>query len=95
MDSNKVKSRIYGFKNIEISNRGHLIHKLKAKDSTDRWAYYFVYVEPHRERDFMKAIGGKGMIDLEHYGTVVASCYGERPDEETLAMLRTRFGFRI
>jgi tetratricopeptide (TPR) repeat protein len=26
---------------IQIANQGHLIHKLKAKDSTGRWAYYF------------------------------------------------------
>ena len=58
---------------------GHLIHKLKAKDSTGRWAYYFVLVPASREADFIKAIEADGTVDLELYGKVVASCYGEEP----------------
>ncbi len=78
-----------------IAKKGHLIHKLKAKDSTGRWAYYFVLVEPQRESAFMKAIDGDGMIDLEDFGKVIASCYGEEPNEETKTFLKEKYGFEV
>lgn len=78
-----------------IAKKGHLVHKLKAKDSTGRWAYYFVLVEPTREAAFMKAIEGDGMIDLEDYGKVIASCYGEEPNDEIRTMLKEKYGFEV
>jgi len=78
-----------------IARRGHCIHKLKAKDPTGRWAYYFVLVEPDMEVAFLDAIRGTGMIDLEHYGRVVASSYGEAPTDEVKQHLRDTFGFDI
>jgi hypothetical protein len=78
-----------------IAKKGHLIHKLKAKDSTGRWAYYFVLVEPQRESAFMKAIDGDGMIDLEDFGKVIASCYGEEPNDETKTFLKEKYWFEV
>lgn len=78
-----------------IAKSGHLIHKLKAKDTTGKWAYYFVLVPPNREKAFLAAIEGDGMIEIEDYGTVIASCYGEQPSEEVRAFLKTRFGFDV
>jgi hypothetical protein len=78
-----------------IARSGHLIHKLKAKDTTGRWAYYFVYVESSKERAFLAAIGGDGTIDLEHFGRVIASCYGETPTDEIRAFLKERYGFDV
>lgn len=83
------------FAEREIARRGHLVHKLKAKDSTGRWAYYFVLVEPLRAPAFMKAIEGNGMIDLEDYGEVIASNYGEEPSEQVREMLKERYGFHV
>lgn len=73
----------------------HLIHKLKAKDTTGRWAYYFVLVDPPREKDFLRAIAGDGTIDVEDYGKVVASSYDETPNEEVKRLLREKYGFEI
>lgn len=78
-----------------VSERGHLIHKLKAKDTTGRWAYYFLLVEPDREGEFLLAINGPGTIDLELYGSVIASCYGEEPTPEVREYLKTRYGFEV
>ena len=78
-----------------VSERGHLIHKLKAKDTSGRWAYYFVLVEPEREPAFMAAIGGGGILDIEDFGRVVASSYGEAPTEEVRQHLRERYGFNV
>ena len=78
-----------------ISKKGHLVHKLKAKDSTGRWAYYFVLVEPPREQAFMAAIDGDGMIDLEDYGKVIASCYGEEPNDDIKKFLKEKYDFDV
>lgn len=76
-----------------IKKRGHLVHKLKAKDSTGRWAYYFVLVEPELEHSFLKSFESKQTVDLEEFGKVVASCYGEEPDEKTKKFLRDKYGW--
>lgn len=78
-----------------IARNGHLVHKLKAKDTTGRWAYYFVLIEPAKERTFLKAIGGDGIIDLEDYGRVIASCYGEAPTQEVRDFLKEKYGFDV
>jgi hypothetical protein len=80
---------------LHISKRGHLIHKLKAKDTTGKWAYYFVYVPEDLEKEFMNAIGGDGTVDLEEYGPVIASCYGEKPTPEVKKYLKDRYGFNV
>lgn len=83
------------FADREIGRRGHHIHKLKAKDSTGRWAYYFVLVEPTKDRAFLAAIRGEGMINLDDYGRVIASNYGDEPSLEVKRMLKERYGFDI
>ena len=78
-----------------IAKKGHLVHKLKAKDSTGRWAYYFILVEPPREQAFLDALEAKATIDLEDYGKVLASCYGEEPTEEIRTLLKDKYGFDV
>ncbi|WP_020179330.1 hypothetical protein [Methylopila sp. M107] len=82
-------------KKIYISSSGELIQKLKAKDSTGRWAYYFVLVEKELEADFLAAIKGNGEVDLEIYGQVIASCYGEAPTDEVIKFLNDEYGFVV
>lgn len=79
----------------EIKRKGHIIHKLKAKDTTQRWAYYFVLVEPEMEAIFLKSIEGTDTIDLENYGKVVASCYGEEPTDEVKNYLKEKYNFNV
>ncbi|GLU51692.1 hypothetical protein Dfri01_11530 [Dyadobacter frigoris] len=56
-------------------------HKLTANDTTGRKAWYIVLVTPANEKVFLDAIDGDGTIDLENYGKVVASAYGDKvPD---------------
>ncbi len=83
------------FADQEIARQGRHVHKLKAKDTTGRWAYYFVLVKPHRERHFLQSIEGDGIIDLADYGTVIASCYGEEPTQEIKDYLREKYGFEV
>ncbi len=78
-----------------IAKKGHLIHKLKAKDSTGRWAYYFVLVEPPREQAFLDALDSNESIDLEDFGKVIASNYGEEPNGDVKKMLKDKYGFEV
>ncbi len=78
-----------------IGQLGSLIHKLKARDSSGRWAYYFVLVPPQLEANFLAAIKGDGIVDLEDYGPVIASNYGESPSQEVLTYLKQIYGFDI
>jgi hypothetical protein len=78
-----------------IAASGHEVHKLKAKDTTGRWAYYFVLVTKDRERGFLEAIEGSGTIDLELHGNVVASNYGEGPTQEVRDFLKEKYGLVV
>lgn len=78
-----------------IRVRGHQIHKLKARDTTGAWAYYFVLIKPQGEAAFSAAIEGDGTIDLEDYGEVIASSYGEEPSPEVRDFLKAQYGFDV
>ncbi len=91
MDEQPKKS----FADQLIAKKGHLVHKLKAKDSTGRWAYYFVLVEPVREQAFLAALKSEETIDLEDFGKVIASCYGEEPNDQVKTFLKEKYGFEV
>lgn len=84
-----------GWLDRRIAANGHLVHKLKAKDATGRWAFYFVFVQPWREKAFLQALATSASLDLEEYGQVIAANYGEEPSEATRALLRSRYGFEV
>lgn len=96
-NSNQISYDSSGSNNEDrfLAQQGHLIHKLKAKDSTGRWAYYFVYVEPRNEKAFLNALDSNKSIDLEDYGKVVGSCYGEKPDRKLRNLLKQKYGFEV
>jgi hypothetical protein len=47
------------------------------------------------EAAFLDAIEGDGTVDLEHYGRVIASCYGETPNQEVKEFLNREYGFDV
>jgi hypothetical protein len=79
--------------NESRTQQGSVVHKLKAKDSTGHWAYYFVLVEPPLEQTFLKIQESQEAIDLAKYGKVIASCYEEEPNEQVKALLKEKYGF--
>ena len=93
--SGKTAMPVEKYADAAIARSGYLIHKLKAKDTTGRWAYYFVLVSPEREAQFLRAIEGLGTIDLQDMGTVIASCYGETPTPEVKAYLKARYNLDV
>lgn len=78
-----------------IAERPWLVHKLSAKDSNQKQAYYFVFVEAENEARFLDAIKGDRNLDLSDHGVVIASNFGNAPDEKTLRILKERYGFDI
>lgn len=78
-----------------IAQRGHLIQKIKAKDSTGRQAYYFILIQPDVEEAFFAALNSSISIKLDDYGIVIASCYGEEPTGQLKQLLFDKYGFRI
>ncbi len=79
----------------EIARRGQLVHKLKAKDSTGRWAFYVLLVAPRKERLFVAALNAGGSMNLASYGTILASNYGDEANADTRAEMKRRFGFDL
>lgn len=84
-----------GFLDRRIAAEGHRVHQVKAKDATGRWAFYFVFVPAGREGAFLAALSSGRGLDLNRYGHVIASNYGEEPSEETRRLLRERYGFEV
>ncbi len=84
----------FSFVDKIISGKGHLVHKIRAKDKTGKKAYYFVLVEPTKEAGFMRAIASKN-LNLEEYGKIIASCYGNSPSQDVKTMLKQKYDFDI
>jgi hypothetical protein len=78
-----------------ISMSGHLINELKAKDSSGNMAYYFVLVEPEYQDEFNKFVPGIGNKNLNEYGRVIASCYGEEPSQVVKDFLKKKYGIFV
>lgn len=78
-----------------IAQKGHLIHKIQATDITGERAYYFLLVEAHKEKSLTDIIQSKKDFDLQDYGKIIASCYGEEPSEEVKAFLKDKYGFDV
>jgi hypothetical protein len=79
-----------------ISKKGHLIHKLRAIDINGKNAYYFVLIEQSKELAFNRALeSGADKLNFEDYGKVIASCYGDEPNERVKELLRQKYSFDI
>lgn len=91
-----AKQKKLTFMDKLVSKKGHLIHKLRAKDATGMQAYYFVLIEPHKEIAFNKALKtGGDTLNFEDYGKVIASCYGDTPTEEVKKLLKDKYNFDV
>jgi hypothetical protein len=95
VDALKQKNNSHMHENKFFAERGDLIHKITAKDSTGRWAYYYVYVRPALEEEFTQALKSNQNIDLEVYGKVIGKCYGEKPNDKLKAFLKDKYGFDV
>ena len=64
----------------------------KGRDITGRDAWYFVLIRPFRLRAFLTHKTGDS-YNLEDYGDIILSGYGEEVPEEVRALLREKYSF--
>lgn len=72
----------------------HRIYGLKAIDADGYQAWYFVNVDPLKERAFLQAIKGKA-LNFTEFGTIIASGFGDGPDEDTVAELKSAWDYDV
>lgn len=68
------------------------IFLVQGFDSTRRKAWYYVRVARTKVSAFER-IGGCQSINLNKFGEILMSGYGERPPEEVLMRAKADFGF--
>lgn len=68
----------------------YLVHG--GVDETKRPAWYFVCVDSPKVQAFLRAIKS-GIANLEEYGRVLESGYGEAPPETVVEMMRKHYGY--
>ncbi len=64
-----------------IQAQRNRMYYLRFMPADGRSAYYFVLVDPPKEKSFLKALKGTEVFNLEEYGTIVKSGYGDPSPE--------------
>jgi hypothetical protein len=82
------------FRDKILSAKGDIIYTVVATDKNDRRAFYCIKVLPSKEDDFKKSLE-KPDLNLTDHGTIIASCYGEKPDESVKGVLKEQYATEI
>jgi microcompartment protein CcmK/EutM len=69
------------------------VHFIVCKDSVGRTAHYFIMCSGEKLR--MVTSKKTGVVDLAHYGKVLAAGYGREPTRQTIASLREEYGIDL
>jgi hypothetical protein len=85
------KNRDGSFKDIVNKSRGGDVCLILATDKTMRKAWYFVLPEPTK-RERLLALGAKDSCNLEDFGQIVLSGYGERPPQWAYERIKEEYG---
>ncbi len=75
-----------------INSRGDLCYKVSGRDITGRNAWYFVLVDKDRKESFLKHKSGDS-YNLEDYGKIIISGYGDSVPDDVQEMLKDKYGF--
>ena len=78
---------------IKNSNCLGEIFLIKGKDSTRRAAWYYVRV-PHSKKIVFQRLQGNQSLNLNDWGTILRSGYGEAPPEEARQWALDEMGFQ-
>jgi hypothetical protein len=70
------------------------IYAVYAPDITGETAYYFVIVDSAKSNAFVKAVTA-GPTNLEEYGTIIESGYGEEASQEVKDRLMDEYGYEV
>lgn len=78
----------------DIANNAGSVHEISGKDTTGKKAYYYIFVPPGREREFLSAFEDDGIVvDLDEYGIVLGSYYAEDIDKRKKGQILALYGF--
>jgi hypothetical protein len=84
------------FADKEIAKKPHLIHEVKAIDNSNgEMAIYYVYVDPPHTAAFIEALSKGQDMNLEHYGKVLAACYGAEATPQVRDLLKSKYGVEV
>lgn len=72
--------------------RGENVYLVKGRDSTGRAAWYYFLVSPLKKRLFESRSKSNAM-NLNDFGVILRSGYGENPPEDAVQQAREEFGF--
>ncbi|HCR86046.1 MAG TPA: hypothetical protein DIV86_05145 [Alphaproteobacteria bacterium] len=75
-----------------ISTRGDLCYKVVGRDITGELAWYYVLVDKEKKDAFLKHKPGDS-YNIEDYGKIITSGYGEEVPEDVKEMLKEKYGF--
>lgn len=75
-----------------ISSRGDLCFKIVGRDITGEIAWYYVLVDKDKKDAFLKHKPGDS-YNIEDYGKIIVSGYGEEVPEDVQEMLKEKYGF--
>ena len=73
-----VKQQGYNTKLVAVKN---LLYALSYAPENSERIYYFLLIEPDKEEAFREALGGTTAFNVKDYATVIASGYGDPPDD--------------
>ncbi len=72
--------------------RTNNIYLLRGPDSTGKPAWYYLQVAPMKKPIFEHDVK-KGQVELNSYGTILLSGYGEQPSPEAKKRMKDDYGF--
>ena len=79
-----TKPQGYNTKLVEVKN---LLYALSYAPENSERIYYFVLVDPEKEEEFRKALEGTAPFNIQDFATVIASGFGDPPEELREQML--------
>lgn len=87
-----VKRDKKNFMDHLISTRGDMCYKVVGRDITGEIAWYYVLVDKDKKDAFLKHKPGDS-YNIEDYGKIITSGYGEEVPEDVQEMLKEKYGF--
>lgn len=92
MTSAVTEQRTYTAKAVADKS---LLYGITYAPPNSRRIYYFVLVDPRKERAFLKELeSAEGSMNLTYFGTIVAAGYGE-PSDLLKNLLQERYHTKL
>ena len=87
------KPRKGSFVSSLFASRPDCIFLVKGKDTTNRQAWYYVTVDKSK-KDTFESLQGAQSLNLNDYGKILYSGYGDEPPEDIKKTMEDEYGFK-